>query len=251
MTITFFAGPSLNERDVVQNLENFKIFPPVKYGDIAKLVLNSDKTSVSAIVIIDGYFHQTAAVWHKEILFALAQGIPVYGASSMGALRAAELKSFGMQPHGIIANAYISGSFLDYDDPFEADDEVAFLFGPQELGYPTTLALVDVRWRLHQAYNANDIDFAFAKEALQTMKNTWYQDRTDALFFQTCARLAEKVDIDPDTVINKIKSRSLSLKQDDARSLVEHLANNKPEAYEALFNFEYTQNWVKMVESIE
>ena len=42
-------------------------------------------------LIIDGSFQSQPAVRHKEILWALSRGIPVIGAASMGALRAAEL----------------------------------------------------------------------------------------------------------------------------------------------------------------
>ena len=41
-----------------------------------------------AIGIIDGYFQQVPSVWHKEILWAMAQGVHVFGSASMGALRA-------------------------------------------------------------------------------------------------------------------------------------------------------------------
>ena len=42
-----------------------------------------------------GAFASVPAVRHKEILWALSEGIPVIGAASIGALRAAELTAFG------------------------------------------------------------------------------------------------------------------------------------------------------------
>ena len=54
------------------------------------------------IVLIDGEFHGRPSVWQREILDAIAEGTEVHGASSMGALRAAELHSFGMVGHGRI-----------------------------------------------------------------------------------------------------------------------------------------------------
>ena len=53
-----------------------------------------------AIGIIDGVFLDVASVWHREILWALSQGVHVFGAASMGALRAAELDGFGMRGVG-------------------------------------------------------------------------------------------------------------------------------------------------------
>jgi len=41
------------------------------------------------IGVIDGYL-RWATVWHKEILWAMAEGIHVFGAASIGALRAAD-----------------------------------------------------------------------------------------------------------------------------------------------------------------
>ena len=48
-------------------------------------------TRPAIIGMVDGYFEVTPTVWHKEILWAMAQGIHVYGSASIGALRAAEL----------------------------------------------------------------------------------------------------------------------------------------------------------------
>src|SRR4029434_6356953 len=72
------------------------------------------------IAIIDGTFESRAAIWHKEILLALARGVSVFGASSMGALRGAELAVCGMIGVGRIFEAYRDGLYTD-------DDEVAVL----------------------------------------------------------------------------------------------------------------------------
>ncbi|MCS6760145.1 MAG: TfuA domain-containing protein [Candidatus Devosia euplotis] len=82
-----------------------------------------------AIGIVDGYFQRTAAVWHKEILFALSSGVTVFGSSSMGALRAAECSHFGMVPVWKIAWDFLVGERND-------DADVAVLHGPAEFGYP-------------------------------------------------------------------------------------------------------------------
>jgi hypothetical protein len=80
-----------------------------------------------------------AAVWHKEILLALERGIAVWGAASMGALRAAELAPFGMLGVGTIYRAYARGSLV-------ADDEVAVAHLPAEQGYRAVSdALVNLR----------------------------------------------------------------------------------------------------------
>ena len=51
----------------------------------------------------------TPTVWHKEILWAMAQGIHVFGGASIGALRAAELDVFGMKGIGRIYEDFRDG----------------------------------------------------------------------------------------------------------------------------------------------
>src|SRR5699024_12171240 len=72
------------------------------------------------IAVVDGVFGNQPAVWHKEILFALAQGCTVIGAASMGALRAVELAPYGMIGVGAIYRLYRRGAIVD-------DAEVALL----------------------------------------------------------------------------------------------------------------------------
>jgi hypothetical protein len=74
------------------------------------------------IVLIDGVFHQSLAVWHKEIVYALLAGVVCIGAASMGALRAAELHRYGMIGVGKIFEMYRDGE--------EDDSLVAMTFDP-------------------------------------------------------------------------------------------------------------------------
>ncbi len=126
-----FAGPSLYGSDI--DLEGIDLRPPAAHGDIVA-ALNDD---VTAIGLIDGLFGSTAAVWHKELLYALSLGVRVLGASSMGALRAAECAAFGMEPVGAIADMYVRGELDD-------DAEVALGHLPPELkSAPLSEAKVD------------------------------------------------------------------------------------------------------------
>src|SRR5215831_4586114 len=89
--IHVFVGPTL-AGVARKGSEDFVFHGPVAKGDVYRLV----SARPLAIAIIDGYFERVPAVWHKEILWALSEGIHVFGAASMGALRAAELAPFGM-----------------------------------------------------------------------------------------------------------------------------------------------------------
>lgn len=90
--ILVFLGPTLRLPDAQRTLDAIYL-QPVSQGDI---ILAAHAFRPKAMVLIDGLFEDRPAVRHKEILWALSQGIVMIGAASMGALRAAELHPFGM-----------------------------------------------------------------------------------------------------------------------------------------------------------
>ena len=105
--VVVFAGPSMHGADAAGRalLERCDVWAPAGRGD----VLRALSTQPRALVLIDGYFHRVPAVTHQELLYALDAGVPVFGAASMGALRAAELERFGMTGVGRIFAAYRDG----------------------------------------------------------------------------------------------------------------------------------------------
>lgn len=136
MTTLVFVGPTLPAAEVARILPGAEIRPPVAVGDVLALLR---RRGLRRLAIIDGYFERMAAVWHKELLLALERGIEVWGAASMGALRAAELAPFGMRGVGTIFRAFARGILV-------ADDEVAVAHLPAEAGYRAVSdALVNLR----------------------------------------------------------------------------------------------------------
>jgi ribosomal protein S12 methylthiotransferase accessory factor len=87
-----YAGLSAASSDVKTILSAAIVAPPVQRGDIYTDI----KQGVNRILILDGRFHQSLSVSPSELMDALRRGIRVYGASSMGALRAVELEAYGM-----------------------------------------------------------------------------------------------------------------------------------------------------------
>ena len=79
-----FAGSSLYAHAV--DLSGLVVRSFAVQGDIA----NAVHAGATAIGLVDGSFELTASVWHKEILYAISNGVTMLGASSMGALRASE-----------------------------------------------------------------------------------------------------------------------------------------------------------------
>ena len=141
MTACVFLGPTLPVAQAHEVLDA-EYLPPVRQGDVYRAVVCRRPR---AIGIVDGYFRQVPSVWHKEILWAMAKGVHVFGSASMGALRAAELEPFGMRGVGEIFAA-----FRDRD--LEDDDEVAVVHGPPEMGFlAVSEAMVNIRRTLQNA----------------------------------------------------------------------------------------------------
>lgn len=193
------AGPSIYGLDL--DLSGIALWGPAAQGDIARAVL----AGATAIGLIDGNFEAVAAVWHKEILHALGQGVQVLGGSSMGALRAAECAAFGMVPVGRIASAYLSGELDD-------DAAVALLHGPAEMGYPAfTEPLVDVIATLEHLARDRLVTPS-EREALWAAANRLnFRDRTP----EAMAALAGSDDLVATYVAHKVNQKA-----EDAKLLV-------------------------------
>ncbi len=165
--IVVFLGPSLSIDQARRTLPA-RYLGPARCGD----VLRARRLSPRAIAIVDGVFASTAAIWHKEILLALEDGISVFGASSMGALRAAELVPFGMVGIGRIFEAYRDGLYTD-------DDEVALLHGPADSAYRgISEAMVNIRSTVAHAVSSGVIRPESGERVIRCAKDTFYQVRS-------------------------------------------------------------------------
>jgi hypothetical protein len=166
MSTYIFTGPTLSAE--AGRVELDAIFlAPVSQGDIFSLC----RKRPIAIGIIDGYFERVPAVWHKEILWAMSEGIHVFGAASMGALRAAELHAFGMVGVGRIFDAYLEGAIED-------DDEVAVIHGPSEAGYLlASEAMVNIRRTLAAAESVGIVTAVTHRQLVATAKRLFYAER--------------------------------------------------------------------------
>ena len=141
---------------------------PAVVGDALALL---DRPLPRAVVLIDGLFDQVPAIRHKELLMLMARGVRVFGAASMGALRAAELAPHGMIGVGAIFNAFQQGRL-------RGDDEVALLHGPMELDWlPLSLPLVNARATLLTAARRRIVPPAVARSLLRAALDIFYQDR--------------------------------------------------------------------------
>lgn len=201
-----FAGPSIHGI-ADEHLSGLDCRGPAACGDIFDAVRQGART----IGLIDGLYGDCAAVWHKEILFALSSGITVFGAASMGALRAAECETFGMIGIGDIFAAYRDGHRV-------SDADVAVSHAPGELGYrPLTIALVDAEATLAScgdAITTEEYDaLAAAARSLHFTRRTW-------------RAIAANAGLSPATA-NLLAARAISAKRNDAAELLSVL-KSKP-----------------------
>ncbi|WP_437905828.1 TfuA-like protein [Sorangium sp. So ce327] len=164
--IVLFTGPSLPPADVPA-VPDLRVLPPAAQGDVYRAA----RERPWGIGLVDGFFEHVPAVWHKEILWAMAEGVHVFGASSMGALRAAELADFGMVGVGWVFEQFRAGAL-------DADDEVALTHLAADHGYRhVSEALVDIRATLDAAVAAGACTRAAADRLVALAKQRFYPDR--------------------------------------------------------------------------
>jgi hypothetical protein len=163
--IIVFLGPSL-EREAAEKILPAEYRPPAKRGDL----LRAAEEGATIIGLIDGVFHQESAVAHREILAAVKKGVRVVGASSMGALRAAEMDTLGMTGVGEVYRMYKSGELI-------SDDEVALVFDP-ETGFSLSEPLVNIRFTLKRAEAEGIITGQEHAILLAAARSVFYPQRT-------------------------------------------------------------------------
>ncbi|HDV5690368.1 TPA: TfuA-like protein [Legionella pneumophila] len=189
-----FLETSLSHQEAMHLLPDAKYLPSIKKGDVLKSINDGYKR----IVIIDGNFSCVPSVWHKEILTALDYGLEVFGAASMGALRAAELDAFGMKGYGRIYEMY-------KNEEIDGDDEVAIAYS--KYNNEQTIPLINIRLTLER------INITNKETILDSIRSIFYAERT-------WGRIAQQVS---EELYHLIKSNYADVKKEDAKSLLFYL----------------------------
>ena len=201
--ILVFAGPTLRPSDRAL-YPGLCFRPPIGRGDILDLLAEAP----AAIGIVDGWFDHRPAVGHAEIVAALALGIRVYGAASMGALRATELVPFGMVGVGRVYRALRAGRIT-------GDAAVAVAHGPEELGFPPlSVSEVDVVATLDRLVALGRLDPARARRLACAAAARHHAGRT----WIALAQDAEPDD--PDPLARMLARGHVEVKRRDARALL-------------------------------
>lgn len=208
-----FVGPSLPDAASLAGA-GVVVRPPAVQGDF----LRAAEQGANVIGLIDGGFEYAAPVWHKEILLALSQNITVMGAASMGALRAAECRPFGMVGIGRIFDDYSSGRTVD-------DADVALLHGPGELGSrPLTVPLVNVRATLDKMEHEGLLEGAVRAELERAAGRIFFKKRTWRSIVAACETASERPGL-----IEALLANAVDQKRIDALELLEAV-NAAPDA---------------------
>jgi TfuA protein len=163
--IIVFLGPSL-DRESARKYCDAEYRPPAARGDILRAAADGARI----IGLIDGVFFQECAVGHREILSVIRAGIRVIGSSSMGALRAAELDTLGMEGVGEVYHLYKKGVL-------ESDDEVALIFDPVYF-IPASEPLVNIRCTVRRAQEMGVIGRECAEQLISRARELYFPDRT-------------------------------------------------------------------------
>jgi len=211
--ILIYGGLSLpfdEAREILDSSEDIEVIykRPIKRGDLGHDI----KENPDIIGIIDGVFHQNSAVGHREILDVMKRGVKVFGASSMGALRASELDSLGMVGIGYCYNQYASGAI-------DSDDDVAVMLDSESLE-ALSVPLISMNYVFTQAVSEGIITENEKDELVQIAKSTFYPKRN-------YAKTLSESNLDDDKkneLINFIRE-SEDIKKHDAKELLNCIKN--------------------------
>jgi hypothetical protein len=203
-----FLGPTLTREDAEQELDA-DYLPPICRGDLARL-----PEHVRFVGIVDGEFFQSLSVSPKEVVTLLRRGVNICGASSMGALRAAETWKLGTVGVGRVFAMFRDGVL-------DADDEVALIY-ERDTYRKLSDPLVNLRAALDMAASAGIIDEHEKTEMTLRMKSLYFPDRSHQALQAMSPRLRDYFRTVPPP----------DVKRDDALELLHtlrHMRAGKPE----------------------
>ncbi len=233
--VVVFLGPSLSHSEAATHLDALYL-PPAEQGSILRAVIDY---APSRIAIIDGVFARRPAVRHKEILWALSRGIEVFGASSMGALRAAELHPFGMVGIGFIYRWYRATPMAD-------DDEVAVAMTPVDLGSESISdSLINMRLTFRRAMRLELIDQSTCKLLCEKARSTYFIERRYEYVIDAVRRTTGKAcELQLIRLERYLRTEAVDQKKCDAIELLQYLATDMQQARTLWMpTFRLTEAW--------
>ena len=194
-----FAGISLPLEDV-PTAGGRVVCGPARSGDVASW----GQQGVRRFLLIDGVMVYGRPPSPQEIAAELRAGATVVGASSIGALRAVELRAApGMTGVGWVYEEWMAGRLLD-------DDDLVAVLDPDS-HRPLTLFVVNIAYACDRAVGRGELTATTAAALLRDLRATYFGDRTPVRFRALCER--HRV---PDDLTDWMLSAAVDVKRRDA-----------------------------------
>ena len=209
-----FLGPSLSIQKA-KKIIDAEYKTPARKGDFLELsMLNENKI----IILIDGVFLQDYPPTPIEVYQVVnKENFIVFGASSIGALRAVELEKFGMKGYGKVFELYKKNII-------NSDDEVAVTFDNEY--NLVSEAMIDIRYNLFLSYKADIITKETKKIITKIAKEIYFPDRSyENIINETMEKFPDKEN-ELKAFQKFIKNNRKSLKEIDAINLLRHIAKD-------------------------
>ncbi len=169
-----FVGPSLPDRRPLRS--DVAYAPPARRGDVLEAAHHTLQ-----IGLVDGEFYQSLAVTPSEIKEAARLGARLFGAASLGALRALECPG-AMIGVGRVYQQFKSGILT-------GDDEVAGTYVPGDLT-PVSIPLVIVREAARIACEAGLLTRPEVDLVIRELKGHPFHERTPHAIGEAVMRIA-------------------------------------------------------------
>ncbi|NUS71101.1 MAG: hypothetical protein HOQ41_22335 [Ensifer adhaerens] len=172
-----FLGPSAPASDILSILPDAIIRPPARRGDLyACRILKHE-----VFLVLDGAFANVLSISPREVVDIVEDGAVVVGASSMGALRAADCAPAGVRGAGIIFRLF-------RERVISAEDEVAVLFREDRAFPALTEPLINMRIALRRATRIGLVGKAEAEDVISAAQLLHFSQRTWSAAYRKARR---------------------------------------------------------------
>ena len=208
-SIVVFCGMSISAAEAGALLPHASIRPPISRGELYK----AREDGAQTLVVIDGIFNQRLAISPREVVDVARDGATVFGASSMGALRAAECWPAGVRGVGTIFRLYRAG-LLD------SDDEVAVATVAELDFRPISIPLINVRFAVACARREGLLSREQARQIVTAARGLHFVHRRWKTIFAAAGM----------DVFGHEGLAKADLKHQDARLCLAHVAVSEPSA---------------------
>ena len=209
-SVVAFVGPSVHPELWTLPVE---LRPPAVLGDMAPEQFRPGAT----VVFIDAAFLQSPAPTHLEILRLIERGHRVIGAASAGALRAVELRAYGVELAGSVAEAFRTNVIVD-------DGEVAVMMDPRDYR-AATVPLVNVRRALQIVLDQQGNGaLGVLNSAMQIAQDIYWMERTSHALHDGWTSLPSEIQ---ECLARALASEDCNVKARDALTAVK-IALGKP-----------------------